>query len=66
MLNLFALERYRRAEIVDRETGVIIMVLKRRTDGGIDTDFSHTGELSENYGWRDKLAMKLQKVKRRA
>jgi len=63
---LFALERYRRAEIVDRATGELMCTVRVGSDGQLIPDYDVAGTEAKNYQWREKMKQKAQRKKGRA
>jgi hypothetical protein len=60
---VFAEERYRRAEVVDRRTGLLVMALTRTTDGKINVNLDCAGQEARGYQWREKMADKTNRRK---
>jgi hypothetical protein len=60
---VFALERYRRVEVVDTETGLLVMALSMTTEGKISHNLECEGREAVGYQWRQKMDAKLRAKK---
>lgn len=58
---VFALERFRRAEVVDRRTGKFLGIITRTVTGKIDFDDKCVGKDAVNYHWREKMLAKARR-----